>query len=170
LTAEIAEIKAITHTWQLDGKALYWHTADAVFGSWYDNVNRRIFEHHLDTNPPQAARIYALMSVAHYDAYIACWDAKYAYWSMRPYEVDPTVETLLPPPPHPSYPSGHGCTMGAMAAILAHLFPEQAAYINALADEAGESRIWAGIHYRQDIEVGLALGKDVAQKVIEHDQ
>lgn len=170
LAAEIGEIKAVTHTWQLDGKALYWNTADAVFGSWYDNANRRIFEHHLDSNPPQAARIYALMSVAHYDAYIACWDAKYTYWAMRPYQVDSTVATLLPPPPHPSYPSGHGCTMGAIATVLAHLFPEQTAYINGLAAEAGESRIWAGIHYRQDIAVGLALGQAVAQKVIERDQ
>jgi hypothetical protein len=30
--------------------------------------------------------------------------------------------------------------------------------------------MWAGIHYRSDIETGLALGRAVAQKVIEHDQ
>ncbi len=110
---------------------------DAVFGSWYDNASHRIFERHLDSNPPQAARIYALMGVAHYDAYIARWDAKYTYWSMRPYQVDPTVVTLLPPPPHPSYPSGHGCTMGAMAAILAHLFPEQADLCHEYGERSG---------------------------------
>jgi len=107
------------------------------------------------------------MSVAHYDAYIACWDAKYTYWSMRPYEVDPTVVALLPSPPHPSYPSGHGCVMGAIAATLGSLFPEQTAYLNGMAEEASESRIWAGIHYRQDIEVGLALGRAVANLVVE---
>ena len=37
-----------------------------------------------------------------------------------------------------------------------------------LADEAGESRIWAGIHFRSDIDAGLALGQDVAEAVITH--
>ena len=166
VAAEIQEIKAVTHTWQLDGRVLYWQTFDAVFNFWYDNASRHIFEHHLDTNPPQAARIYAAMSVAHYDSYIACWDAKYTYWAIRPYQVDPEVVTYFPYPPHPSYPSGHGCVMGAFAAILGHFFPEQAADINGVAEEAGESRIWAGIHYRHDIEAGLALGKAVGELVI----
>jgi len=39
--------------------------------------------------------------------------------------------------------------------------------LNALADQAGESRIWAGIHFRTDVLTGLALGRKVATKVIE---
>jgi hypothetical protein len=42
--------------------------------------------------------------------------------------------------------------------------------LNALADEAGQSRIWAGIHFSTDVKVGLALGRSVAQKVIEQAQ
>jgi hypothetical protein len=51
---------------------------------------------------------------------------------------------------------------------LETLFPDEAQYIHAKADEAGTSRIWAGIHYRSDVETGLALGRAVAQKVAEH--
>ena len=29
------------------------------------------------------------------------------------------------------------------------------------------SRLWAGIHFRSDIEAGLGVGRAVAQKVIE---
>ena len=36
----------------------------------------------------------------------------------------------------------------------------------ALAAEAGEARIWGGIHFRTDVEVGTQLGKDVANAVI----
>jgi len=39
--------------------------------------------------------------------------------------------------------------------------------INALADQAGESRIWAGIHYRTDVMAGLGLGRAVAQRIID---
>ena len=35
------------------------------------------------------------------------------------------------------------------------------------ADEAGMSRMWAGIHYRSDIETGLKLGRQVGDLVIE---
>jgi hypothetical protein len=39
-----------------------------------------------------------------------------------------------------------------------------------MADQAAESRIWAGIHFRTDVVTGLALGRRVAQKVIERAQ
>ena len=35
-----------------------------------------------------------------------------------------------------------------------------------LAEEAGEARIWAGIHYRFDVDAGQALGREVATKVL----
>ena len=165
LAAELSEIKAITHTWQLDQQAMYWQTLDGVFDYWYDNASRHIFEHHLDSNPPQAARIYAALSISQYDAYIACWDAKYTYWAMRPFQLDKEIVTLFPTPNHPSYPSGHGCTLGAVAATLGKLFPEQAEFINGVADKQAESRIDAGIHFRSDIKAGLALGRAVSDLV-----
>jgi membrane-associated phospholipid phosphatase len=166
LLAEIAEMKAITHTWQLDATALNWHGFDASYFSWYDYAGRHIFEHHMDTNPPAAARVYALMSVAHADAFISCWDAKYTYWAMRPYQVDTEIKVLLPFPPHPTYPSGHSCVSGAISSVLAYLFPEDADYVHRMATEAGESRIIAGIHYRQDIVAGAAIGQGVAELVM----
>jgi hypothetical protein len=167
LAAELSEIKAVTHTWQLDQKALYWQTLDGLFTFWYDNASRHIFEHHLDSNPPQAARIYAAMSVSQYDAYVACLDAKYTYWAMRPFHLDSEVMTLFPTPAHPSYPSGHSCVLGAVAATLGELFPEQAELINAVVEEMGESRIYAGIHFRSDVEAGLILGRAVSDLVAE---
>jgi len=168
--AELQEIKTFTRTWQINQKVLYWQSFDGILATWYDYGSRYIFEQRLDDNPPQAARIYALMSVAHYDALLACWDAKYAYWAARPFQLDPEVVTLFPTPNHPSYPAAHGCASGAITAILAYLFPANTEVINARADEAAMSRLWGGIHYRSDIEAGLAIGRAVAQKVIEHAQ
>jgi len=34
------------------------------------------------------------------------------------------------------------------------------------ANDLAESRLWAGIHYQTDIDVGLAQGRNVAQEVI----
>ena len=43
---------------------------------------------------------------------VACWDAKYAYWAIRPFQLDPDVKTLFPTPNHPSYPAAHGASRG----------------------------------------------------------
>jgi membrane-associated phospholipid phosphatase len=134
---------------------------------WNDILTTKLFEYQLDRNPPRAARAYALMSVAAHDGIIACWDAKYTYWAARPNMLDASIVTLFPNPNHPSYPSAHAMFDGPYAAVLAYLFPRDADYFAAQAQEAGLSRLWAGIHFRSDIEAGLEIGRAVAQKVIE---
>jgi hypothetical protein len=36
----------------------------------------------------------------------------------------------------------------------------------ALGNEAAEARVWAGIHYRFDIDAGQELGRKVAEKAL----
>ena len=166
LLAELAEVKNFTHTVPSTMSAMYWQSDDSgpVFLDW---ASRHIFEEKLDTNPPRAARVYALMSVASYDALVACFDTKYTYWLARPSQLDPTITTLFPVPPHPSYPSAHACNSGATAHVLAYLFPSDGQAIVARAENAADSRIWAGIHYPIDRDGGLAIAKSVADLVIE---
>lgn len=47
----------------------------------------------------QAARTFASISVAMMDASIGCWDAKYAYWYIRPYQADPLITRCSPADP-----------------------------------------------------------------------
>ena len=107
------------------------------------------------------------MGVAAHDSIIACWDGKYTYGAARPNMLDPSIVPLFPNPGHPTYPSAHALFDGTYAAVLAYLFPRDADYFAAQAREGGESRLWAGIHFRSDIEVGLEIGRAVGQKVIE---
>ncbi|HEY7574173.1 MAG TPA: phosphatase PAP2 family protein, partial [Thermoanaerobaculia bacterium] len=78
--ADLAEIKNFPRTFASNAAAFYWQTVPGLYADWYNTAGKRIFEHHLDKNPPRAARIYALLSIAHYDAILAVFDAKYAYW------------------------------------------------------------------------------------------
>ena len=110
------------------------------------------------------------MNVATYDAAVACWDVKYTYWAMRPFHYDPRFTPIIPVPVHPSYPAAPGCYSGSAAAVLSYLFPRDAASLTAQADEAGMARLWGGIHFASDIRAGLALGRAVAQRVIERAQ
>jgi hypothetical protein len=114
-----------------------------------------------------AAHVLALTSVAMADAFIYCWDTKYAYWSARPVTADPTLDVLIPTPPFPSYPSGHSTISAAAATVLSHFFPEDAPTLLQQADEAKNSRLWAGIHFPIDNEVGARAGLEIGRLVIE---
>jgi len=122
-----------------------------------------------------ATHDFALVSMAAMDALIACFDAKYTYWLIRPTQADPPTATnagislVIALPNHPSYPSAHSCQSGASAEVLGALFPSEAEELSSLADEAGVSRIYAGIHYRFDVEAGRALGVTVARAALQFD-
>jgi membrane-associated phospholipid phosphatase len=168
LAAELQEVMTFTRTWQTNQTAAAWQLPTGAFESWYNFANLRMFEQGLDANPVRAARTYALMSVAHYDAIVACWAAKYAYWYFRPFHMDTTVTTVFPTPNYPSYPSGHACASTAISEVIADQFPAYAETIRARTTEALESRIWAGIHFRHELVAGKEIGMAVAQKVLEH--
>jgi PAP2 superfamily len=110
----------------------------------------------------QAARILATMNAAIVDALIACHDSKYVYWVPRPSQAEPTVKPLIGVPNHPSYPSNHSCLSTAAGMVLAHFFPSERSRLEKAANEAGLSRIYAGIHYRFDIDAGEEIGRKVA--------
>ena len=109
----------------------------------------------------RAARAFALLNMAMQDAAIACWDAKYAYFNPRPSQLDRSIRTAVGLPNFPSYVSGHSTFSAAAAEVLSYLFPKSAAAFEADRDEASISRLYAGIHYRSDIDVGKAHGKRI---------
>lgn len=116
----------------------------------------------------RTARLFAALNTAQADAFIACWDAKFTYWSLRPVTairrfIDPNWLPYIGTPPFPSYVSGHSTTSGAASTVLAGFFPKRAAGLAALADEAAVSRLYGGIHFRSDNVVGLDLGRRIGR-------
>ena len=133
---------------------------------WGEQIADRVLQYRLGDNPPRAARAYALIGIAAYDATVACWDSKYAYWAARPVHLDADLKPLFPTPLHPTYPSGHSSLAGASSTVLAYLFPRDAECFRRDAEELAASRMWAGIHFRSDNEDGLTLGRTIARAVI----
>ena len=150
-----------------NARALYWQTAEGVFPWAFLQLNQWVLEDKLEHDPRRAARAYALLGTVGYDAFIASQDGKFTYWYPRPAQVDPSLTPLFPAPNFPSYPSNHSVLSSARAEVLAYLFPDRAVAIRAMGKEAGDSRIWAGIHYPMDNEAGATLGRKVAQRFIE---
>jgi membrane-associated phospholipid phosphatase len=169
MAAQVAQVKNFSRTTASNTAVYHWASA-FVYKLWGDIFDQKVFEYGLAANPPRAARAYALSSVAQYDALIACWDSKYTYWEMRPFQLDPTITTVVPNPNFPGYVAAHATLSEASATILDYLFPQDASYFNAQAQEAASSRVWGGIHLPIDIEVGMQLGTAVATLVVQRAQ
>ena len=115
----------------------------------------------------ESARVLAYAGAAAFDALIACFDTKFFYWFIRPPQADPAITLPIGMPNHPSYPSAHSCDTGAWQTVLTDAFPGERATLEGIAQEAAMSRVYAGIHYRFDIEGGLAIGRAAARLALE---
>lgn len=135
-------------------------TGTLAGGFWNERAAELIRAHGADER--RATTILATVNAAMMDALVACHDSKYTYWVPRPSQVDPSIKPIIGVPNHPSYPSNHACLSTAAAKVLAHFFPDERERLEAIAVEAGASRIYAGIHYRFDVEAGAAIGRKTA--------
>ena len=180
--AALAEIEQIsdTRTAEQIRIARFWAfpSVSLVAGYWNEQASALIVDRQMSER--DAAHAFALMNMAAMDANIASHDAKYTYWLIRPgrADADPGDDMLIqadgtgpavPLPNHPSYPSNHASVSGTAANILGHLFPSDKSHLASLAQEAAISRLYAGIHYRFDMDAGLKIARQVANLAIKLD-
>ena len=164
--AALAEVRQIsdTRTPEQLAIAVRWNAGQSPnSNALVQNVAVELLRAHRRSDV-ESARIMFRLDAAVFDALIGCFDAKYTYWFIRPPQADPLITLPIGLPPHPSYPSAHSCVSGAASGVLMAAFPEERDRLEAMAQEASLSRLYAGIHYRFDMIAGLALGRNVAQK------
>jgi RHS repeat-associated protein len=141
------------------------------------------------------ARVFAQLNLALADAGIAAWDAKYTYNTWRPITAirqadkdgnenttaDANWLPLVNTPPFPEYISGHSTFSSAAATILTRAFGDNFSFYTSTtglpevsrhfasfqqaALEAGESRIYGGIHFQFANRDGQTLGKQIGDYV-----
>ena len=104
---EMKELKAFKQTFKSRSLAYYWASTGPEF--YNDLASRKMFESRMMDDAPAAARLYAIMNTAFHEMTIAVFDAKYAYWGIRPAQYDTTYKPLIMTPPFPGYPSGPCC-------------------------------------------------------------
>jgi hypothetical protein len=98
---------------------------------------------------------------------------------------DPDFLPLVLTPCFPSYPSAHGAAAGAAREVLERLYGPRHHFIQLttptlpalvmqystfkqIADDIDNARVFGGIHYRFDQEVGGELGRRVGAYVYRH--
>ena len=160
---EVRDLQAQRHTRSV-ATADFWNKGAVI--RWNEIARGLVVKN--SVNPPKASRIYALLSVAQYDALVAAYHYKYAFNRPSPSQLAPDIKPLYPASPDPAYPAENAVVSGASVAILKVLFPAESANLDDTAGQAEESRLWAGVNLRSDLTAGDQLGRAVAQKVIDY--
>ncbi len=114
------------------------------------------------SNPPYAARAYAYLSAAQYDALVTAYHFKNVYNRVAPYTYDQTIQPSIPKSALPSYPSEDAVVAGASVEMMKLLFPADIDYIEQKATEEMQYRIMAGANTRGELVAGQLLGAQVA--------
>lgn len=117
-------------------------------------------------NPPYAARAYAYIAVAQYDALVAAWNYKFKFNRPAPSKTDNTIQSLVPIGDLPSYPSEDAVIAAASLETMKLLFPGEVNFLTQKAEECKNYALWSGKNVLSDIIAGEALGKAVAAKAV----
>jgi hypothetical protein len=188
----LGQDSSTTRTADETTQAKFW--AAPIWNYWNQIADDAVLSHHTDLL--QSARLFADLDLSFADGAISFYDAKYFYDLWRPITAireaatdgnpatiaDPNWTPLATTPADPSYPGAHSVISEAGATVLSAFFgnhddinvtsevlPGVVRHFDSYQDaaiEAGQSRIFAGVHTRLDHDAGLRLGKDVADSVL----
>jgi hypothetical protein len=139
-------------------------------------------------NFDESMQIFTWVSVGLMDAFICCWDEKYRSNRIRPETairklIDPRWSPILQTPPFPEYPSGHSTISALSATVLTHFLGGHFKYTDTVevkyglaprsfnsfqeaAIEAGVSRFYGGIHFKDAVDNGRLQGLNVGNWVV----
>ena len=137
---------------------------------------------------PTTVYAYAKTSIALFEAFIQCWNAKYKYNTLRPETainkyLDADWQPYLQTPPFPEYTCGHSTCSSSAAEALTSVFGENFKYTDTTenefgikprsftsfkqaADENNWARFYGGIHFHPSCIVSTEYGQKVGNLVV----
>jgi len=168
--------------------AIFWRDIPGVSspGHWLSILQQVLKQ--TNSRLDKAAFAYAVTGATLSDACISCWQTKYHDNQVRPITYIRNVmgyttwTSLLTTPAHPEYSSAHAVLSAATADAFAAVFgnigsftdhtydylsfaPRTFSSFRAIGLDAGNSRLYAGIHYQPSIDTGLIQGRKVAANI-----
>jgi hypothetical protein len=184
----LGQAGSMTRTADQTAIARFWGAAP-VWVVWNQIADQAAL--HFGNSLEQNARVFALLDTTLADSAIALYDAKYAYHRWRPITAitavnqgnsntvaDPAWLPLANTANDPSYPGAHAEFSQAAATVLRDSFGTDAftfsitnattgitrtfGSFSGASQEASDSRIFAGQHFRFDETAGQELGRRVA--------
>jgi hypothetical protein len=190
---EIKAIGGTTSSVRTDEQAQTARLWAAVDISDENAVARAVLPHGADL--VDNARILALANITVADCLTASFDCKYTYNLWRPFHAirladtdgnpltdpDPAWTPLITTPRFQEFVSNHAILTGGFMRALANVVGDEHSFVlnspgfpsftityNRLSDAAEEvkfARMWGGIHFRNSVNVGQAMGTAIADYI-----
>jgi hypothetical protein len=190
----LGELNSITRTADETAIGKFWGAAP-IWIVWNQIADQAAVG--LGNSLAQNAHLFAALNTTLADSAIALYDAKYAFSRWRPITAiraldqgnhttvaDPFWMPLANTANDPSYPGAHATFSQAAATVLEDFFGTDVfsfsvtnpsvgitrsfTSFSSASNEASESRIFAGQHFRYDEQAGQTLGGQVADVVVDH--
>ncbi|MEP6746640.1 MAG: vanadium-dependent haloperoxidase [Bacteroidota bacterium] len=181
---------SFTLTTEQKNIALFWVDQGNGLGYTPDGHNQLVVIEALEqagANLGIAAEGFAKTGIAERESNIICYRGKYKYDLLRPVTyirrfIDAQWSPFIVTPPFPEYPAAHAYVTGAVMQSLSYVLsdnfrvtdhaydfrgwaPRTYNSLFAVAEEAGISRLYGGIHYLTSIDAGLSLSKDLGNSI-----
>ncbi len=180
---------SLTLTPDQTADALFWRDIPGVTtaGHWLSILQQVLKQ--TDTHLDKAAFAYALTGACLSDAGISVWQTKYKYTLVRPITYIRNIigfttwNPVLTTPAHPEYSSAHAVISAASSDAFTQIFgnigsftdhtwdylgfaPRTFSSFRAIGEDAGNSRVFAGIHYQPSVDTGLIQGRKVTANIL----
>jgi membrane-associated phospholipid phosphatase len=191
----LGQDSSTTRTADQTTQAKFWGAAP-IWNVWNEIAQKLALTRH--ANLEQTVTVFANLDLALADATIGLYDAKYHYLVWRPITAiqqgntagnpgivgDPSWNPLAVTAADPSYPGAHATISQAAATVLSAFYGDHRQLtvssdgdpgvtrtfgnVQAAANEATLSRLFAGQHTMIDLVAGQHLGRHVGDFVLDH--
>jgi hypothetical protein len=110
----------------------------------------------------------AILHLAIYDATVEVGKHKAAHFRKAAYQYDPRVKKLGREPESSAFVCEWSAAAGAAHRVIGYYFPEQQASIDSQLVAFTSARLATGLQFPADIERGLEIGRQIADRYIEY--
>jgi len=169
--------------------ALFWRDIPGVtIGGHWVSILQQVLKQ-TNSRLDKAALAYAVTGACLNDAAISVFKTKYTYNLVRPITYIRNVmgfttwNSVLTTPAHPEYSSAHAVASSAISDAFTAVFgnigsftdhtydylgfaPRTFSSFRAIGEDAGNSRVFAGIHYQPSVDIGLIQGRKVTANIL----
>ena len=134
----------------------------------YDRQLRRFFKEHILTDIENKEELYNLVDSVIDDTKGLLFKLKYYFQRPRPKQLAEYYKLKLFPHESfsadtPSFPSGHSFQAKLLTEVLGNRYPQSYGAMTKIFDDISYSRLYLGLHYQSDIDVGIFCAEKVLQ-------
>ncbi|WP_236262762.1 vanadium-dependent haloperoxidase [Aggregatimonas sangjinii] len=108
----------------------------------------------------------AILHLAIYDALAEVWKHKQGKERLAPFQEHSQIEKWGSPVGYSSYICEYSAVAAAAQRVIGYYFPEEQAFLDNKLKQFKKARLRSGLQYPNDIEMGMAIGANIAEKYI----